>query len=268
MKRFENKIVLISGAGSGIGRLMAQKLAQRGALIAVVDFNEVLGLETVSLITKDLGKAVFFRADVSSLNDVLNLKTQIHQKLGKVDILINNAGIVVGGEFEKLDLSKHDQTYMVNVLGLVRMTHLFFDDLKTSAKASIVNISSASGMIGLPYGTTYASSKWAVLGFSESLRLEIKERGIKNIKVTTVCPSYIATGMFSGVKAPFLIPWLKPETIVEKIILGIEREVSFVKEPFMVKYVDLLKGILPLSIFDFVAKLIGVSSSMTHWRGR
>ncbi len=268
MKRFENKNVLITGAGSGIGRLMALKLAGRGANIAVVDFNEALGLETVELISKSLGKAKFFKADVSKLEDLKTLKLDVHQKIGKIDILINNAGIVVGGEFEKVELLKHDQTYAVNVLGLVRITHLFFDDLKTSSQSSIVNISSASGMIGLPFGTTYASSKWAVLGFSESLRLELNERSIKNIKVTTVCPSYITTGMFLGVKPPLLIPWLTPDYIVAKIIEGIEKEKAFVKEPFMVKYVDLLKGVLPLKIFDFVAKLIGVSSSMTHWRGR
>ena len=107
-----------------------------------------------------------------------------------------------------------------------------------------------------------------MIGFSESLRLELIERDIKNMHVTTVCPSYINTGMFSGVKAPLFIPWLRPEFIVEKIIQGIEKNYPFVKEPFMVKWLDLFKGILPLKIFTIVNKFLGVSTSMANWKGR
>nr|BDT29391.1 SDR family NAD(P)-dependent oxidoreductase [Bacteriovorax sp. HI3] len=268
MKNFENKKVLITGAASGIGKLMAEKLAKRGAVVFVVDMNLEAAQTVVSSIKSSGGKAHAFFADVSNLESLKKLKSDISALGLGLDVLVNNAGVVFGGEFEKLSLEKHLATYRVNVDGLVAMTHLFFDDLRKSKDANIVNLASASGFIGLPYGTTYASSKWAVIGFSESLRLELLERGIENVHVTTVCPSYISTGMFAGVKAPVLLPWLKPEVIVEKIIHGIEKDCAFIKEPFVVKWVDLLKGILPLKIFTFVNKLLGVSTSMTHWKGR
>jgi short-subunit dehydrogenase len=268
MKNFSSKKILITGASSGIGKLMAEKLSSRGAIIIAVDINENAGHELVRNIKSRGQKAFFFNGDLANTDSLKKLKQLVFETVGTIDILINNAGIVYGGEFEKQSLDKHLLTYKINVDGLVTMTHLFFDDLRKSSDANIVNIASASGLIGLPYGTTYASSKWAVIGFSESLRLELIEREIHNIHVTTICPSYISTGMFDGVKAPLLIPWLKPETIVEKIILGIEKNKAFVQEPFIVKTVELLKGIFPLFIFDYVAKKLGVSTSMIHWKGR
>ena len=115
-------------------------------------------------------------------------------------------------------MEKHQLTYFINTLGPVALTHAFMSDFLSNTEAHIVNIASASGFVGLPYGSTYASSKWAMIGFSDSLRLEMLERGLKQVRVTTVCPSYIATGMFQGVKPPMMIPWLKPEVIVSMIL--------------------------------------------------
>lgn len=268
MKSFKNKNVLITGSASGIGKLMAEKMAKREAIVFIVDMNLEAAEQTAKEIKSQGGKAYAFFANLGNLETMKKCRDDIHSLGFHIDILINNAGIVFGGDFEKLELEKHLLTYKVNVEGMVSLTHLFFDDLKKSTEAHVVNIASASGFIGLPYGTTYASSKWAVVGFSESLRLEMLERGIQHINVTTVCPSYISTGMFTGVKAPLLLPWLTPETIVNKIIFGIEKNKAFVKEPFVVKWVDFLKGILPLELFTWANKILGVSTSMTHWKGR
>lgn len=268
MKNFSRKKILITGGASGIGRLMATTLSKRGAEIIVADINLEAASEVVTDIKRSGGKAHAFKVNLAEIESVKKLKSDVASSGLEIDILINNAGVVFGGEFEKETLEKHLLTYKVNVDGLVAMTHLFFDDLRRSADANIVNIASASGYVGLPYGTTYASSKWAVIGFSESLRVELLERKITNVHVTTVCPGYIKTGMFHGVKAPIVLPWLTPEQIVAKIILGIENNSPFVKEPFMVKTVDLLKGLLPLPLFTLVSRLLGVSTSMMHWKGR
>jgi short-subunit dehydrogenase len=268
MKNFSRKKVLITGAASGIGKLMATTLAKRGAEVILADINVEEAQKVVAEIKQTGGRAYAFHVDLSQTESIKKLKTDVSAQGHELDILINNAGVVFGGEFEKLSLEKHLLTYKINVDGLVAMTHVFFNDLRKSADANIVNIASASGYIGLPYGSTYASSKWAVIGFSESLRVECLERKITNVHITTVCPSYISTGMFNGVKAPLLLPWLKPETIVNKIILGMEKNAPFVKEPFVVKTVDLLKGILPLKFYTYISKILGVSTSMTHWKGR
>ncbi len=268
MKNFSRKKILITGGASGIGKLMATTLAKRGGEIIIADINEADAQAVVGEIKRSGGKAHAFKVNLAEIESVKKLKSEVSAAGLELDILINNAGVVFGGEFEKETLEKHLLTYKVNVDGMVAMTHLFFDDLRKSADANIVNIASASGYVGLPFGTTYASSKWAVIGFSESLRVEMLERKIYNVHVTTVCPGYIKTGMFHGVKAPIVLPWLTPEHIVAKIIAGIESNAPFIREPFMVKTVDLLKGILPISLFTLVSRILGVSTSMMHWKGR
>lgn len=247
---------------------MAEKLASRMATVIIVDINLEAATALANSIKNAGGRAHAVYVDLSKIDSIKKCRNEVLDLGINIDILINNAGVVFGGEFEKQPLEKHLLTYKINVDGMVAMTHIFFNDLRSSKNSNIVNMASASGYIGLPYGTTYASSKWAVIGFSESLRLELIERNITNMHVTTVCPSYINTGMFSGVKAPLFLPWLRPETIVEKIIEGIEKDCAFIREPFMVKWVDLFKGLLPLRIFTAVNKFLGVSTSMTNWKGR
>jgi len=116
--------------------------------------------------------------------------------------------------------------------------------------------------------TVYAASKWAAVGWSDSLRIEL-EQNHENIKVLTVMPSYIKTGMFDGVKAPLLIPLLDPEKISAKIMNSVEKEKILLREPFMIKLSPFVRGILPAKIYDFVAgKILKVYSSMNTFTGR
>jgi hypothetical protein len=116
--------------------------------------------------------------------------------------------------------------------------------------------------------SVYAGSKWAVTGWSESLRIEL-EKMKKGVQVTTVQPGYIDTGMFEGVKAPLLTPILKPEKIALKIIRAVEKNKVTIRSPFMVKLTPFLKGVLPQRTFDFVAgKIFGVYSTMDSFTGR
>ncbi|MET0386229.1 MAG: SDR family NAD(P)-dependent oxidoreductase [Polyangiales bacterium] len=264
MKQFRGKRVLVTGAASGIGRLLAEAFATRGSEVVVVD-RDAAGADATARAIKERGQKALSRAlDVTKLDEIAALE----RDLGAIDGLVNNAGVVFGGLFEQVPIEQHLNTYRVNVEGVVAMTHAFLPHLLRSDDGHIVNIASASGFIGLPYGSTYASSKWAVIGFSESLRVELSERGISNLPVTTVCPGYISTGMFAGVKTPGVMPMLTPERITAKIMEGVERNAAFVKEPFVVKTIDALKVIAPRVVFDQAAKLLGVTSSMQPWKGR
>jgi all-trans-retinol dehydrogenase (NAD+) len=267
MKNFTGKTALISGGGGGIGRLMAMAFAERGADVVVADLDAQRA-ESVAREVRHTGRRAFASGvDVSAPESIAALRALVTERAGEIDILVNNAGVVHGGPFERVSLEQHLQTYRVNVEGLVALTHAFFDDLLASPDAHLVNIASASGFIGLPNGATYASSKWAVIGFSESIRLELAERGMENVAVTTVCPSYIATGMFAGVRAPLFSPVLSPDFIVHKIMQGVERGAPFVKEPFVVKTLELTRGVCPRKLFELGARLLGVSSSMRGWVG-
>lgn len=268
MSTFSGKRALITGAGSGIGKLLAEALAAAGAHVIVTARRRSKADPVVEAIREAGGQADAMVLDVSKTGSLPAFRDKLHAEHGTIDILINNAGVVFGGEFEQVDLKRHLDTFKINATGVMAVTHTFLDDLTTSRRAWLVNISSASAFIGLPYGSSYAASKWAVLGFSESLRLELKERGFQHVSVTTICPSYISTGMFDGVKSPLLSPILTPEKVVASILRGMKKGTPIVQEPAMVKHIDLFKGLLPGPVWDEVAKRTGISTSMKSWRGK
>jgi short-subunit dehydrogenase len=147
------------------------------------------------------------------------------------------------------------------------MTDAFLPDLIGRPEAHLVHIASASGFIGLPYGSTYASSKWAVIGFGESIRAELKVMGHDHVNHTIVCPSYIGTGMFKGAAAPKATNVLEPDYLAEKIVHAVERDRIYVLEPFMVKLTPLLRDLLPTALYDKLSHLFGADTSMLHWKG-
>ena len=268
MAYFSASRVLITGAGTGIGALMARRLAQQGAEVIVTARRQAPADEVVEAIRADGGRAHTVLLDVADPASVSAARDQVHKQFGPIDVLINNAGVVFGGAFEQVSLADHLNTFQINALGLMATSHAFFDDLCASRRGHLINIASASAFVGLPFGSSYAASKWAVVGFSESLRLELKERGIDNVAVTTVCPSYISTGMFDGARAPLLTTMLTPEKVVGATLRAAQRKDAMLYLPLSVKSADLLKGALPRAIWDEVARVTGVSGSMRHWQGK
>lgn len=266
---FNHKTFLITGAANGIGKLMALELAKRGASVVVVDRDGEGASRVVESIRETGRDAWAFQVDLAELDQIAALPARVHAETGRsIDGLVNNAGIVFGGCFDDVPLQQHLLTYRVNTDAMVAMTYAFMPDLRRSTDAHLVNIASAAGFLGVPFGTTYASSKWAAVGFSESLRQEFIETGVSHIAVTTVCPGYIDTGMFDGVRMMALFKPMKPDFIVGKIVEGIEARAAFVKEPFIVKTTDWLRAVLPLKLQVKTAQITGLADSMRHWKGR
>ena len=268
MRELRGKRVLITGGARGIGLALARRLAREGATLLLADLDARALDESAASIRATGAGAFGFPVDVTDTLSIAALRDAVHGEGGPIDVLVNNAGVVFGGPFLEVPLARHVTTYRVNVEGLVAMTHAFLPDLLEREDAHLVNVSSASGFLALPHGTTYASSKWAVIGFSESLRSELKLGGNDHVGVTTVCPSYVTTGLFDGVRAPFLVPLLTPEKLAEKVTRAILDDRPWVRLPWMVKLTPFLKGVLPAAVFDSTARLLGVSTSMTTWKGR
>ena len=267
MTELKGKRVLITGGAQGIGLEMAIKFAGRGAEIVIADLNEAK-LPGAKARIEEVGVAAWaFPVDVTNPASIASLRAQIAAEAGPVDVLVNNAGVVFGGPFTETPLDRHFKTFEVNVLGVVAMTHAFLADLIERPEAHLVHISSASGFIGLPYGSTYAASKWAVIGFSESIRAELNLTGRKHVHSTVVCPSYIGTGMFDGVEAPKATNILEPAYLAEKVVQAVERNRIHVLEPFMVKLTPLLRSLLPTGLSDRLSHLFGADTSMAHWTG-
>ncbi|HLR16989.1 MAG TPA: SDR family NAD(P)-dependent oxidoreductase [Alcanivoracaceae bacterium] len=268
MKNFDNIRVLITGSGTGIGALLAKELARQGAEVIVTARRQAAADEVANAIIAEGNKAYAMTLDVNQTDSLPEFKQQLHTLAGPIDMLINNAGIVVGGNFEEVSLDDHLAIMQTNTLAPIAMTHLFMDDLAASERGHVVNVVSASAFLGLPWGSTYSASKWALLGFGESLRQEFQERGFKHLSVTSVCPSYIDTGMFDGVKSPLFTPMLTPEKVVASMVKGIQQKKALVIEPPIARGIGLLRNALPIPIWDRVAKFSGVSQSMRHWQGK
>ncbi len=267
MTKLKNKKVLITGGGSGIGLLMAEYALEKGAdeviLWDISEENLANALRSLSGKGKASGQVV----DVSNVKSVKDQAQSLIEEHSAPDILINNAGIVVGKAFIEHSHEDIERTMSINTNALMHVTKAFLPPMKDKG-GHIVNIASAAGFVSNPDMSVYAASKWAVVGWSESLRLEL-ERDFKNMHVTTVAPYYIDTGMFAGVTTNLFLPMLNPDKVAKKIIRGIERNRVFVKMPLMVRLTPFLKGILPVRWFDFIAgKIFGVHKTMSTFKGR
>jgi short-subunit dehydrogenase len=268
MRDFSGKRVLITGSASGIGRALAAQFAVQGAHLILLDRDAEALERTAGALHREHSALQSHVVDVIDQRSVLRARDAVHAHGGPIDVLVNNAGVVFGGSFLEVPLQRHMATYQVNVLGVVAVTHAFLPDLIGRPEAHVVQIASASGLIGVPFGATYASSKWAVIGLAESLRLELRALGHGHVHVTTVCPSYVSTGLFAGARPPLLSRMLTAEGVAVEIVAAIRRNQVFVRTPWLVEATPFLRGVLPLRVFDAVADLMGVNSSMEHWRGR
>ena len=268
MTRIRRSTVLITGGASGIGKLMGRRLLEKKCSKLVVWDIDEDSLESLVSAWSELAYEVHpYLVDVTSTAQVDEMAADVLNSIGKIDILINNAGIVVGKDFSDHSAEEIDDTIDVNIRGVMQVTRAFIQPMIKTGSGHVVNIASAAGLIPNPKMSVYAASKWAVLGWSESLRLELEELS-RRLKVTTVTPSYIDTGMFEGVKAPLLTPLLDPEEIVEEIISAIQEDKILVRAPNIVNVLPFLRGVLPTRLFDFTAKQLGVYNSMEDFKGR
>ncbi|MFL6062390.1 MAG: SDR family NAD(P)-dependent oxidoreductase [Marmoricola sp.] len=194
MKSFQDKVVVITGAGGGMGREMALKAAREGALLAISDWNAEALAETVDLV-KGLGAEV--RSDVIDVSDRAAMgawATAVAEQFGRVNVVVNNAGVTVTGDFEEMSYEDFDWIVGVNFNGVVNGTKEFLPHLIASGDGALVNISSLFGLISMPGQTAYNATKYAVRGFTEALREEMLVNK-HAVSVTCVHPGGIKTGI-------------------------------------------------------------------------
>ncbi|MDF1666096.1 MAG: SDR family oxidoreductase, partial [Planctomycetota bacterium] len=257
------------GAASGLGRDMALTMTGLGATVVLCDINEKLLEKAVSDIQAKTGRAVFgYPCDISDRHAVYATAEKVKDEVGSIDILVNNAGIVSGDHFLNLPDEKIELTFGVNSLALFWTAKAFLPDMLERGQGHIVTVASAAGLVGTKKLTDYCASKFAAVGFNESLRMELRQRA-PGIKTTVVCPYYIDTGMFEGVKTRFswLLPILKPSYVISKIITAIESNQAELIMPRFVKVLPLAR-MLPTEVFDFLSDLIGVNACMDTFKGR
>lgn len=260
--RLNGRTVLITGAASGIGRLMAIQAASRGARVIAWDLN-AHGLDALMRELPGLHHA-------SDVVDVADRRCVLEtaRRHGSVDVLVNNAGIVSGQTLLEVSDERIERTLAVNVLALFWTTRAFLPGMIERKTGHVVTVASAAGLMGVRGLADYSASKFAAVGFDEALRAELA-RSAPGVKTTVVCPYYINTGMFDGVRTrfPLLLPILDEARVAARIVRAIEKEQPRVVMPLMVRLVPLLR-LFPVAVFDAVASLLGVNATMDHFRGR
>jgi NAD(P)-dependent dehydrogenase (short-subunit alcohol dehydrogenase family) len=266
MMSVRNAVVLITGAARGMGRLYAQLAVADGAKAVVLwDADATLLAQTAA----ELGPTAHaYVVNLAVVSEIEAAAARVRAEIGDLDILINNAGIVRGKLFVDHDQSTDIAlTMAINAAAPMHVTREFLPGmLAKSTESRIVNIASAAGLLSNPRMSVYSASKWAVVGWSDSLRLELRA---SRVTVTTVCPSYITTGMFEGVKGPRLTPLMKPEVVVAKVWRAMRVGKPMVMLPAMVHVSKLFRGVLPITAWDFVAgSIFRVYNSMDDFTGR
>ncbi|WP_336487839.1 SDR family NAD(P)-dependent oxidoreductase [Methylobacterium nigriterrae] len=260
---------LVTGAGSGIGAALARALAERGTALALVD-RDAAGLDaTIGAVERAGGSVSRHLLDLADADAILALPEAVEARFGRLDLLVNNAGVALGGRFAETDLDDFEWLMDVNFRAVVRMTHAFLPLLSRAPAAQIANISSLYGLIAPPGQTAYAASKFAVRGFSEALRHEYAGT---HLGVTLVHPGGVATGIARNARHPrgldaaaaeqariaferFLR--LSPDIAAAEIVRGIERRAPRVIVGRDAKQVAFLQRLMPVGYWAPLARITG-----------
>ena len=240
--RLPNKVAIVTGAGSGIGRATAVRFAEEGAKVVVADINEETGQQTVQQIKAAKGEATFVTVDVSSAQDIEKMVQAAVKGYGKLDILINNAG-AAGDDWDKTTEADWHRLLDVNLTSIFLGCKHAIPEMRKQKGGSIINIASIAGMIGSPTLAPYSATKGGVVLLTKSLA---KKLGKENIRVNCICPGPVETGLtldFLGRPATkeeennkrvarlALVPmgrWSQPEEIAPAILFLASDEASFV----------------------------------------
>lgn len=268
MKDLRNKTILITGAASGIGRLMAHYVADEGANTAIIDVNAEGLAKTTEEVKRRKVQATGYVCDISNHECVMDAVTKIKNDFGQIDVLINNAGTVIGKSFFDLTLDEMQRTMNINYWGHIYFTKAIIGDMAARNQGAIVNVASSSGLLGMPILSDYAASKFAEVGFSESLRRELKKFKYTGVKVTCVCPYIIDTGLFKGFKPMLMSPFVRPEVAARAIVEGFKKGKPYVMLPPLSIYSSRMLKLLPTSLFDWILSMSGGSVAMDSFTGR
>ena len=265
MRNLKNKTVLITGGASGIGKIMSRLMLERQAKVIIWDINQAKIDETISELSKK-GNIEGYKIDVSDVQQIKETAKKLKQEIGVIDVLINNAGIVVGKFFNEHTTEDIIKTMEINANAPMFITMEFLEDMLKQNSGHICNIASSGGIISNPKMSVYAASKWSVIGWSDSLRLEMIQMN-KRVNVTTIMPYYINTGMFDGVESK--IPILEPEATALTIVKAIEKNKKMITIPgYIYRFTRLGQAIMSVNLFDwFAGNILGIYKTMEHFTG-
>uniref|UniRef100_A0A915M819 Short-chain dehydrogenase/reductase 3 n=1 Tax=Meloidogyne javanica TaxID=6303 RepID=A0A915M819_MELJA len=259
-KSIKGQTILITGSGSGMGRLMAIEFGKLGGRIVLWDIDEKMNLQTKGILD-DLGiQSAAYQIDLSDRKQIYVLAEQVKKEVGDIDILINNAGIVSGKKIFDCQDELMEKTMAVNCNALFFTIKSFLPAM--IERRHIVNVASLAGLAGINGLVDYCASKHGAVGLSEALRSELLSQGLP-ITVTTVCPYYVNTGI-----TPYFFPILDPNYVVKKIIGAVLTDADELYLPRATYFLIALKGIFPTKAATAFMEYFGFNRTMNTWTGK
>lgn len=210
-----DKVVVLTGASRGIGAELAKRFSALGARLVLAARSK----DELEQVRESLGgEALVVPTDVSNIDSLRELVAAATERLGPIDVLVNNAGIEKIWDFEDFDLDEIDRILDVNLRGTIHLSRLVAPQMVGRRQGHIINIASMAGLMPVPHNTIYSTTKHGMVGFSRSLRLELADH---NVSVSVVCPGFVQGGMFLvvGKKPPAMAGWVS----VEKVVAAVER---------------------------------------------
>ncbi|KAJ1619623.1 hypothetical protein T492DRAFT_1084104 [Pavlovales sp. CCMP2436] len=268
-----DKRVLITGGASGLGLLLARRCVREGAHVVIWDVQP----EACARAFDELRRAapssaqdvVATTIDVTDRQQVYAEIARIAREVGQLDIVVLNAGIVGGKLLTEASDVAMARTMDVNATSHFWLVKATLPAMLERNAGHIVSIASGAALGGVVGLSDYCASKAAAFTFAETLRMEVRAAG-KSVAVTTICPYFIATGMFAGVRTrwSWLLPIYEPDYVAERILEAIKAKDTVVMLPPILHLVPILRGLLPVPAFDAVTDILGLSQSMDSFVGR
>lgn len=274
MGKLQGRKALVTGGAMGIGLATARRLLDEGCDVTIWDLNAgALKKAEKELKALHKGNVFAYECDVTDKKKVKTLAGKAEKDMGCVDFLINNAGIEMHGRFCDKRVEDWERETAVNLNSIYYCTHSILPGMYKRNYGHIVNISSAAGLVGVGDLAVYCATKWAVLGFTESLRVEaIMDK--KNVRFTSIHPHFIKEGLFEGGRLSFLgeliVPRIKTHDVVARTIVdkALKKGRNTVKIPVSLQIAQILRGLLPDSLFQILTvRLFGTGRGMRDWVG-
>ena len=270
--KLDGRRVLVTGGAQGMGLLIAQGAAARGAHVAIWDVNSAALADAAARIggagPRGSQLVVSEAVDVGDPGAVAGAAERLAVSFGNVDVLVNNAGVVSGKPLTELSPEEVQRTLRVNTAALFWTTQAVLPAMIEAGSGHVVTMASAGGLIGVSRLSDYCASKFGAVGFHESLRAELR-RTAPGVGASLICPFFVGTGMFAGVRTrfPFLLPILAPEKVAAAVIRAVERNRPVVVLPWFVHSLKLLR-LLPVRWLDPIASFFGIHVAMDTFSGR
>jgi len=267
-KDVKNQVVLITGAGSGFGRLLAKKFAvDHGSIVVLWDINKDGMAQTAKIVEAGGGRSFSYVVDVSSREEIYAAAKQVRAEVGKVDILINNAGIASGDYLVDLAEEEIEKSFQINILAHFWTTKAVLPDMIKDKKGHIVTIASAAGLFGVPRLAAYCGTKFAAVGFHETLTSEFKVAYPEaKIETTLICPYFVRTPIIAHVedklKSTSFLPIREPEPVVDEMMDAILTNQKMLIPSFGVRVLLFFKSNLPIRVMEQL-RALAIGSPVT-----